>query len=95
MFQWWPTSNILLPKPAVQHTSDILVCHYLIFFFVLFTHLSELKGPIKIFYQHFLKTVIPWHFKLVLQNNFHVNVHGCNTFLKPMCIPELCSAVHS
>ena len=70
MFQWWPTSDLLLPKPAVQHTSNILVCHYLIFFFVLFCHISELIGPHRFFINTFWKQ-FSLAFKLVLQNNFH------------------------
>ena len=43
------TSDLLLAKPSVQQASNILVGHYLIFFFVLFCQLSELIGPHRFF----------------------------------------------
>ena len=46
----YQTSNLLHAKPAFQHTSNIFVCHYLIFIFVLFMPFSCLMGHTDFFH---------------------------------------------
>ena len=63
------TSNLLPENPAFQHTSNILVCHYPIFLFVLLMPFSCLMGPPRFFTTLFENSFLA--FKLVLQNYFH------------------------
>ena len=54
-----------LAKPEFQHTSNILVHHYLILLFVLFLPTFMSHRATQVSYQHFLRTVILLAFKLV------------------------------
>ena len=88
---WDRTSNA-----SVSHTSNILVYHYLIILFVLFLPTLMSHRATQIFYQHFFRTVIFSDTEASFTKSFPWFIfYNRKTFVRPMCIHELCSAVNS